>query len=290
MFLAEQIRAIEERFGDTAVRAGALGEYEESSHLSTGWADIDAALGGGLSHEAGLPVAALHEWFGVAPAVHFAVCLEDETQRHAWIPPLVPVVHLVRQAMNCASFLRRAVWIGPRCFPYGAVLIGEEGDGRLLERSLFVAADGPSERLWAADLALRSPAVGVVVADGSGFDLAATRRIQLAAKAHRTTALLVRPPWETRKLSAAQTRWLVRWEASRGQVDEESSSFNPRWSVELLRCKGRQVGLVAQSDSCPHVWVLEWDRDEGAVRLSTAVADQVGDAGASKNDHWLLHA
>ena len=286
MSLAEQIRSIEQRYGHAGVRWSAPPEDEERFILATGWREIDAALCGGLT------VAALHEWFGVAPSKHFVACREDETRRHAWMPPLVPVVHLVRQAMNCALFSLRAVWIGRRCFPYGGVLIGSEGDGRLLERSLFVAADGPADRLWVADLALRSPAVGLVIADGSGFDMAATRRIQLVAKAHHTTALLVRPPWETRELSAAQTRWLVRWAErdqggsvpSPGQVDEKSSSFNPRWSLELLRCKGMEP------DSCPRVWALEWDRGEGVVGVSTTVADQAGDARVSTNHRRLQQA
>lgn len=292
MSLAEQIRAIEERFGEAAVRTGAgkpacwPRAHEEHSHLLTGWAEIDAALGGGLT------MAALHEWFGVAPSTDFVACEEDETRRKAWMPPLVPLVHLVRQAMSGASFGHRAVWIGRRCFPYGSILIGAEGDRRLLERSIFVAAGKPADRLWAVDLALRSPEVGLVIADGSGFDMAATRRIQLVAKAHRRLALLVRPPWEARELSAAQTRWLVRW-AERdqggsvpgpGQVDTETSSFNPRWSVELLRCKG------GQSECRPRVWALEWDRGEGVVRLSTAVAHPAGDAGVSTNDRRLRHA
>jgi len=278
MSLAEQIRAIEERFGEAAVRSAAPREHEELSHLLTGWAEIDAALGGGLM------MAALHEWFGVAPSKNFVACREDETRRHAWIPPLGPLVHLVRRAMSCETFSDHAVWIGRRCFPYGGVLLGAGGDRRLLERSIFVAVNGPADRLWVTDLALHSPAVGLVIADGSGFDMAATRRIQLVAKAHHKPALLARPPWETHELSAAQTRWLVRFEAVSGPVYEESNSFNPRWSVELLRCKGMQP------DSCPCAWALEWDRGEGAVRLSTAVARQTGDAGDSTNDRRLKQA
>lgn len=295
MSLAEKIRAIEKRFGEAAVRSGVSREHEELSRLLTGWAEIDTALGGGLTMDA------LHEWFGVAPSKHFGACREDETRRDVWSPPLAPLVYLARQVMIKASFGHHAVWIGRRCFPYGGVLLGLEGDRSALgglERSIFVAADGPADRLWAVDLALRSPAVGLVIADGSGFDMAATRRIQLVAKAHHTTAFLARPPWETRELSAAQTRWLVRWEkATKRRSDgatkeweDEAAFIKPRWSVELLRCKGRQAGLAWQPDSCPRVWALEWDRGEGAVRLSTAVARQAGDAGGSTNDRQLKHA
>lgn len=292
MSLAEQICAIEKRFGVAAVRTGVPCEHEELSRLVTGWVDIDHTLGGGL------PLAGLHEWFGVASSEPPVPCRNDEARLSAWTPPLTPLIHLVRRSMSCADFARRAVWIGRRCFPYGAVLLGAAGDRRLLERSVFVAAERPDDRLWAIDLALRCPVVGVVVADGRGFDMAATRRIQLAAKTHHTPALLARPPWEADELSAAQTRWLVRWEgatkprsdeATKGEEDE-AALLHPRWRVELLRCKGRPVGLVGQFDSGPCGWALEWDRDEGAVRLSTTVAHPVGAAGLSTNHRRLRQA
>ncbi len=277
MSLVEQIRSIEERFGETGVRFGVPGEHEECGRLGTGWADIDRTLGGGLL------LAALHEWFGVALSEPSITGRNDETPRRTWTPPLLPIVHLVKRLMSRADFAGQAVWIGRRCFPYGGALPGAENDPRFLERSVFVAPDRSADRLWTIDLGLRCGAVGIVVADGSGFDMAATRRIQLVAKAHHTPALLVRPPWEACELSAAQTRWLVRFEANSESVSDEFCFHLPQWSVELLRCKGRQA------DSCPR-WVLEWNRGEGAVRLSTALAGATGEAGASTNDCRLQHA
>ena len=277
MSLAEQIRGIEQRFGQTAGRSRVSPENDDHSPLPIAWREIDAALGGGLS------MGALHEWFGVAPSKQFGAYQEDNTRRPAWTPPLLPLVHLVKQVISRSAFAQRVVWIGRRCFPYGSTLIGADGDRRLVERSVFVAADRPADRLWAVDLALRCPAVGVVVADGSGFDMAATRRIQLVAKAQHTPALLARPPWEVPELSAAQTRWLVRWAASSASVEQESHQINPRWSIELLRSKG------GQAERRPRVWGLEWDRGEGAVRLSTTVACPTGDAGVSANDRRLQH-
>lgn len=275
MSLAEQIRAIERRFGEAAARCGVPTEHEERLLLPTGWNEIDAVLGGGLT------LAALHEWFGVAPSPDIAAGRGHESRRDMWQPALLPLVHLMKRVMNRGAYARRAVWIGRRCFPYGGTLIGADGDRRLLKRSVFVAADKPADRLWAVDLALRSAAVGVVIADGSGFDMAATRRIQLVAKAQHTPVLLARPPWEWCELSAAQTRWLVRWQTSSPYVDTEWSSFHPQWSVELLRCKG------GSSQRHPRLWGWEWDRGEGVVRLSTTVVRPAGDAGASTNDRQL---
>jgi protein ImuA len=134
---------------------------------------------------------------------------------------------------------------------------------------LFVAPRNPADRLWAIDLALRSPAVSVVVADGGGFDMAATRRIQLVAKNHAVQAFLVRPPWEQAQLSAAHTRWLVQ-NATAGERKMENG--NPMWTIELLRCKGVHWGTAA------NVWRLEWNRAECTLDLSTPVADPAGTA------------
>ena len=102
----------------------------------------------------------------------------------------------------------------------------------LLMRSLFIDPPDNASRLWAIDLALRSAAVNVVIADGSQLKMAEARRLQLAAERGRALALLARPSWEGAELSAASTRWRVR--------RSPSSSSAPRWIVELLRCKQAQ--------------------------------------------------
>jgi hypothetical protein len=137
--------------------------------------------------------------------------------------------------------------------------------GGLLARSLWVTPPNADGRLWAVDLALRSPAVGVVLADGSGFSMAATRRVQLLAAEHGVGALLVRPPWERGELSAAQTRWQVCWHPARA-VGADGIP-RPRWRLKLLRCKGVQI-VKTQS-----AWILEWDGDTGALHLPAELAD-----------------
>lgn len=223
--------------------------------ISTGWPPVDVALGGGLL------CGALHEWFGLT---HL-----PDGQRPAapWSPPLCVLVHLAWRAIEASSSSLWTVWIGKRCFPYPGILVRDDGnDRRLLERSVFVDPRDTSSRLWTIDLALRSPVVGVVIADGSKFQMAATRRVQLVAKANRTCALLVRPPWEQGELSAAQSRWLIRWEPS--THNDAAFPVNPRWSVRLLRCKG------VQPDQARGVWALEWDRATSTVGLSAPMANQ----------------
>lgn len=268
MILAEAIRAIEKRYSAAKVAVGTFGSEGRGAVIQTGWPAVDAVLGGGL--ESG----ALHEWFGVSgPVVQASSTARggEPARRGPWTPPVCVVVHLVWQALKAGSTSLWTVWIGRRCFPYPNVLVRENGqDRRLLDRSIFVAPRDASGRLWAIDLALRSPAVGVVVADGSEFNMAASRRVQLVARDKGRLALLVRPAWERQKPSSAHSRWLLRRQlASGGDV---TLRVNPRWSVELLRCKG------VQPERGPSVWALEWDRATSTVSVSAAMANQAGDA------------
>ena len=278
MSLAEQIRAIERRFGHE--NASIIAKHDRFEVIPTGWPEVDAALGGGLAS------GALHEWFGVddsappppkeaprrragetasAPWGRFPGQAPQNTFRETWSPPVCLFVHLARQALEAGRSPFWIVWVGARCFPYPAVLTRPgDNDLGLLARSLFVAPRDVNTRLWAIDLALRSPAVGVVIADGSALSMAATRRVQLLAKRHRTLMLAARPPWEQQQLSAAQSRWLILRQPY--VADDESFSVHPRWIVQLLRCKGGQ-----RQTSCD-TWALEWQSGTSTVYLSPEVA------------------
>ncbi|HKQ47153.1 MAG TPA: hypothetical protein VJZ71_03675 [Phycisphaerae bacterium] len=276
--LAERIRAIEERHEPVAHR---YIDPPAGDRVPTGWAEVDAALGGGL-------LAGLHEWFGVEEVGREEGRPTPRSADGRWSPPLCILVHLAWQAQSREASPPWTVWIGRRCHPYPRVLIRGGGkDRRLLTRSLFVAPREAAARLWAIDLALRSPAVGCVVADGSGFDRAATQRIQLLARTQGKTVLAACPAPQRTELSAAQTRWGIR-NAECGMRNEErsdaprhsafripTSALVPRWSVELLRCKGMRP---TQDHPGAPGWLLEWNRAEGAVHLSARLADPAGAA------------
>lgn len=249
--------------------------------VSTGWPRVDHALGGGLI------AGALHEWFGVSGDESDAVRATHPTRhpagysrasaRRFWMPPLCVLAHMVRAVVDHDAAGRWMVWIGKRCFPYPATLAPpRETDRRLLKRSIFVTAEKPADRLWAMDLALRCPAVAAVAADGSGFDMAATRRVQLLSEKTGIMSLLIRPPWEMAELSAARTRWRVRWDPCQSESSE--MSLNPRWSVELLRCKG----VRPASTSCE--WGLEWDHAQSALCLSSPMVRATGEAATAQAD------
>jgi hypothetical protein len=122
----------------------------------------------------------------------------------------------------------------------------------LLGRSLFVLSDRFAERVWAIDLALRSPGVGVVIADGSGLGMRDSRRLQLAASSGGALCLLGRPWREHGEISAAWTRWRVRPEAT--------PTTSPHWSVQLLRCKGSQT-----SEKEARQWIVRRDHETNDV-------------------------
>lgn len=247
--LAENIRRVESRLpGD-----GPENNVEEKA-VPTGW----GAGRDGPFPENALVRGAVHEWIGLAENAEAAI----EPRGRNWTPPLCILSHLAWQALADGNE-GPVLWIGRRCWPYPRTLIRRRGHHPLLlQRSVFVDARDDGQRLWAIDLAARCPAIAAVVADAARFDIAATRRLQLAARAGTGLVLLARPPWERNHLSAAKTRWLVR----RGVCDRK-----PQWGVELLRCKGMRPMADA-----PPSWVVEWDGEKDAVVVSADVVRRSG--------------
>jgi hypothetical protein len=154
----------------------------------------------------------------------------------------------------------------------------------LLPRSIFIDPPDDASRVWAIDLALRSSAADVVIADGSKLKMAESRRLQLAAARGRALGLLARPSWEGAELSAAATRWRVR--------RTPSPSHAPRWIVELLRCKqfqgrsGLQVSSAVGAcgrDGGMGAWEVEYGAP-GCVHLVADVVDRSGSPPAQARD------
>ncbi len=258
MNLAHRIRDIER---EHATRSH-IRSWHDRKHavLKTGWHAVDESFGG-------LPCG-LHEWFGVADQPFQQK--RSRARRGRWSPPVCALVHLARRVKR-AWPMRWVVWVGERCFPYGAALVGRDRKRAMLEQSLFITTKNADSHFWAIDVALRCPAVGAVIADGSTFSMAATRRVQLLAQSHQTWALLTRPPWERHELSAAQSRWLVHPTLSSNTV-----SIKPCWTLELVRCKGVQLETIRAK------WIMEWDRATSTLDLSTTLADPVGDQKADE--------
>jgi hypothetical protein len=243
------------------------------------------------------------------------------------VPAVCVLTHLAWQALTQADHdaeaegrtmpgdpgARYVVWIGRAVRPYPHLLLrgcppfsrfassrqstANVRDRLLLERSLFIDPPDDRTRLWAIDLALRCPALSAVIADGRGLSMSQTRRLQLAAEAGGTLALLARPPEEAGELSAARTRWRV--------SPTPSATDRPRWNIELLHRKGargdlnvtttgearatRPPAVVAEE---PHHernhtlpgakagmrhWLLEWNHVQGVVAVPADVVDRSGE-------------
>ena len=199
---------------------------------------------------------------------------------HEWIAPdgaaLCLLIHAARRVRDADALrsdrehrARSVVWIGRSSWPCPHAC-GGVGNG-LLARSVWIDPPDRASRLWAIDMALRCGGVCAVVADGGGLDLAATRRLQLAAETGGTIGLIARPEQERTSLSAAATRWLVTPAPTHGN--------RPRWTVELVRCKGVQP---ARGD--PRRFLVERDHAGNLVvppelaHRSDAAAGSIGAA------------
>ncbi|MFT5423244.1 MAG: hypothetical protein ACI89L_001018 [Phycisphaerales bacterium] len=217
------------------VQGGPTGQDTERHRLGTGWDAADEASGG-------LRLGAVHEW------------LVESPQGQPDAAPLGIFAHLAAQHL-ASDNPSLVLWIGQACHPYPRSL-----PPVVLACSVFVTATTRTERVWATDTALRSRGAGVVIADASGFDMSASRRLQLAAGLSGGLGLLARPWSERGEISAAWTRWRV--------SPAMSDSDSPRWAIELLRCKRMQP-----TGEGTRRWCVQRDDETGDV----GVVSQFGD-------------
>ena len=145
----------------------------------TGFADFDALLPGG-----GWPVGAITE-------------LMPETQGIGELSLLLPALAKLSRAG------RYLVWIAPPCQPYPLALAQH---GLVLNRLVLVQAHDARTVLWAAEQALRCPAIGAVLAWPVALDDRGVRRLQLAAETGGSCGLLYRPPSAALQPSPAALR------------------------------------------------------------------------------------
>lgn len=188
---------------------------------------------------------------------------------HEWLsetafPPLLLAACLAhRSVMSSERGRWRAVFVGPQVFPYVRAFSRWPGLTEMMTRATFVHADR-SHLAFVLDAVLRCEAVSFLIADGSGIDMTLSRRLQLAASAGGALALVLRPTSELGELSAAATRWRVR--------SFPSDDDQPRWSIELLRCKGLRPTTDARR------WTVRVCHETGDVRLAPDAPDRPGSA------------
>lgn len=171
------------------------------------------------------------------------------------------LMHLARAIVTGDEQSRPLLWIGECTWPYLPRL-----SGLPLCRSVFVRPANIGERLWAIDLGLRSQCVSGIIADGSGLDLASTRRLFLSAQSTAVTCLLARPAHESRIPTAASTRWRI--------TPSPSPHHTQRWQIELLRCKNTFAALTDRG------WIIEETHAPGSqtstLRVVADLCDRSG--------------
>ncbi|HEY6334528.1 MAG TPA: hypothetical protein VI113_01465 [Alphaproteobacteria bacterium] len=213
---------------------------------------VDRALPWG-----GLPTACLHELAAAAPAdgsaAGFAATL------------------LVRLGKAEGARPRSVLWCAAGNGLYGPGLAGYGLDTR---RLVLVRGRSQADLLWAMEEGLRSGAVAAVVGEVPDADLTATRRLQLAAEAGRSTALLLRTPQqkpgESKPApSAAVTAWRI------GAAPSAPAPYGigvgaERWRVELVRCRG----------GVQHQWLLEWSDETHRLVMASELRDRPAQAPA----------
>ncbi|TDH59572.1 hypothetical protein E2C06_26675 [Dankookia rubra] len=191
---------------------------------------VDAALPGGQ----GLPRGSSHEvaaaegdsgsTFGFASMLAARACAGPAPQTTFWIEP------------------------EPSIWPAGALRFG------MRPETLVVVAASGVDSLWAAEEALRCPAVGAAcLVYPKPLDLPASRRLQLAAEAGGGIGLVLVRPEALAQPSAARTRWRIASAPGTGVRDYDLGQA--AWRLELVKAVGGRQGE----------WTLVWDEDEQAL-------------------------
>jgi len=239
--LRAAVRAIEQGAGKGA---GAVVPFDLRA--------LDDRLAGG-----GLPVAALHEAAAASRAPG------DDAATIAFLAALAA------RLARAKGERRQVLWtfLPPAPFPPGLAGVGLTPD-----RVFYAECRDEAELLTAMEDALRHGGLAAVVGESAGLDMAAARRLQLAAEETGTTALL-RRRWRRRggdplaAPSSAVTRWRIGC-APAAPLPHGIGPFaglgRPRWRVELARQRG----------GAPFQWFLEAPDAEARLALAPRSGDR----------------
>jgi hypothetical protein len=179
----------------------------------SGFPELDASLPGG-----GWPIGAIAELMSDAIGI-------------GELSLLMPVLSRLARAG------RYIAWIAPPYLPYAPALAQH---GLPLERMLLIRTHRLQDSLWAAEQALRCPAVGAVLGWPAYIVDKNVRRLQLAAEAGGSLGILYRPPEAARESSPAALR--LRLHATPDGL-----------AVEIHKSRGGRAGLTLRVGVAPTV-------------------------------------
>ena len=167
---------------------------------------------------------------GLAPGSH-EVCAGG-----ADLPHEAAAVQLVACLLGRASGL--VVWVLPRLtlFPPALAEAGLSAD-----RVVYAEAGRDADVLAVAEEALRHGGLAGVVCEAGRLSLTASRRLQLAAEAGGTPALVVRR-WRGAAPPTQGTACATRWQVLARPSSCPSGLPRSAWSLALTRCRGGRPG------------------------------------------------
>lgn len=162
----------------------------------------------------------------------------------------------------CVDAATRANLYGPGLAAFGL-------DPR---RLIIVRCPNRTDMLWAMEEGLRSPELGAVIGEPDGtVDLAASRRLQLAAEAGGVLGVvLARGPGQRQQFapSALESRWQIDTAPIRNRS-------GPCWQVVLMRCRGMTQREHAQ-------WTVERNEATDHFSVADAFTDRPADPWAGQ--------
>jgi protein ImuA len=136
------------------------------------------------------------------------------------------------------------IWIGPvrKIFPPALELFGIEPS-----RMIFIDLQKEKDMLWAAEEALKCPALSVVIAEVPEISFTASRRFQLAVEQSHVTGFIHRSNPRNLNPNASVSRWKIT------PLPTETYDGLPglgytRWNIELLKIRNGKPGE----------WQVEW--------------------------------
>lgn len=189
-----------------------------------------------------LPRAGLHEIEGDAAASGFAAALAgllaSGRGRVLWCTPFM--------ALREAGTL------------YGA---GLAACGLDPARLIVARPRQTRDALWTMEEALRGGVFAAVIGEIETLPLIAARRLQLAAEAHATAALLLLPP-RAHGVGLGMTRWRA------------TSASDGAWHIELARCRSGASGT----------WLVEWNHATHCFDLVAVSGERPGAPASSGVD------
>ncbi len=129
------------------------------------------------------------------------------------------------------------------------------------DRLIIATGRRDADCLWAMEQGLNSRRLAAVIGTVGRAGLIASRRLSLAASAHRTHCLLL-PSEHGLEPSAARTRWRIRTAPSIPDHLDEKGLGRPCWQLTLERNRFGKTGH----------WTVEWDHAAYRFHLVTPMA------------------